>query len=149
MLNRRNVFARLFAAAAGGAIVSRTTLASAAVPGAPKVAYHLSDADKVRFALGNIENHIKGEGGADKVQIVLVVNGPALKAFKSAGAAQGIAKRLAALVAANVTLGACGNTLDAQKITVADLLPGFVRIDEGGVVRLARLQAQGYAYIRP
>ena len=29
------------------------------------------------------------------------------------------------------------------------LVPGFTRIDEGGVVRLARLQAQGWAYLRP
>ena len=48
-----------------------------------------------------------------------------------------------------VELGACGNTLDGTKLTVADLLPGFVRIDEGGVVRLATLQAEGFAYIRP
>src|SRR4029453_3173212 len=120
--------------AAGGVIAGRATVAAAAgVPGAPKVAYHLSDADKVKFALGNIENHIKGEGGAGKVEIVLVVNGPALKAFRAGNANDGIAKRLAAIVTAGVTLGACGNTLDAQKITVADLLPGFVRIDEGGV----------------
>ncbi len=37
----------------------------------------------------------------------------------------------------------------AQKIEIDDLLPGFVRVDEGGVVRLARLQAEGYAYLRP
>jgi intracellular sulfur oxidation DsrE/DsrF family protein len=29
------------------------------------------------------------------------------------------------------------------------LLPGFVRADEGGVVRIAELQSQGYLYIRP
>ena len=36
-----------------------------------------------------------------------------------------------------VDLGACGNTLDAQKLDVAQLLPGFVRIDEGGVETIA------------
>ena len=39
--------------------------------------------------------------------------------------------------------------MKAQKIELADLLPGFVRVDEGGVVRLAKLQAEGYAYLRP
>jgi hypothetical protein len=31
----------------------------------------------------------------------------------------------------------------AARIEVGDLLPGFVRVDEGGVLRLARLQAEG------
>jgi intracellular sulfur oxidation DsrE/DsrF family protein len=30
-----------------------------------------------------------------------------------------------------------------------DLVPGFVSADRGGVVRLAELQAKGYAYLRP
>jgi uncharacterized protein len=34
-------------------------------------------------------------------------------------------------------------------VTLGDLLPGFVKADEGGVVRLAELQAEGYVYLRP
>ena len=48
-----------------------------------------------------------------------------------------------------IELGACGHPLDAQQMGVGDLLPGFSRVDAGGVVRLARRQAEGYAYIRP
>jgi intracellular sulfur oxidation DsrE/DsrF family protein len=33
-------------------------------------------------------------------------------------------------------------------VTVPDLLPGFVKVDRG-VVRIAELQAQGYAYLQP
>jgi intracellular sulfur oxidation DsrE/DsrF family protein len=29
------------------------------------------------------------------------------------------------------------------------MLPGFVRLDRGGVVRIAELQSQGYVYLRP
>jgi intracellular sulfur oxidation DsrE/DsrF family protein len=39
--------------------------------------------------------------------------------------------------------------MKAQKITLQDLLPGFVEASEGGVVKLAELQAQGYVYLRP
>ncbi len=151
LIDRRRLFARLFGgAAAAGAMVAGATAASAATAGGvPKVAYHLADLDKVTFVLGNIANHIAGEGGPDKVQIVLVVHGPALSAFRTSRANPDITRRLSAIADAGVQLGACGNTLDAQTITTGDLLPGFVRIDEGGVVRLARLQAEGYAYIRP
>ena len=150
--SRRNVFRRLFAAGAAVTLAWRTGtgIARADTPAVPKkVAYHLSDIDKVAFVLGNIENHIDGEGGPDKVRIVLVVHGPALNLFNKVKASPDIANRLARIADAGVGLNACGNTMKAQQIEVADLLPGFVRVDEGGVVRLARLQAEGYAYLRP
>ena len=46
-------------------------------------------------------------------------------------------------------LAACGNTMKAQKVGLADLLPGFIAADKGGVVRIAELQSQGYLYLRP
>jgi uncharacterized protein len=48
-----------------------------------------------------------------------------------------------------VELAACGNSMKSQNITLADLLPGFVSADKGGVVRIAELQSQGYLYLRP
>lgn len=151
LVSRRGAFARLLAWVATGAIAGRASVTATRAEEAaiPKVAYHLSDLDKVAFALSNIENHIAGEGGPGKVTIVLVVNGPALGAFRAGSVNANIERKLAGIAKSGVTLGACGNTLDAQQITVADLLPGFVRVDEGGVVRLARLQAEGYAYLRP
>lgn len=145
MTTRRSFFGRMLATLAAGA--AGTGAARAAGSGVPKVVYHLSDADKVGFAIGNIENHVEGEGG--RVEIVLVVNGPALMFFRNGAATADMTRRLSRLVASGIGLAACGNTLKAQKLEVADLLPGFVRADEGGVVRLARLQAEGYAYIRP
>ena len=58
------------------------------------------------------------------------------------------AERLATLVKSGVEPGACGNTMKGQKVTLKDLLPGFVSLEQGGVVRIAELQDQGYAYIR-
>lgn len=146
MSTRRRFFGRVAATLAlGGAAVP----ARAATGGIPRVAYHLADADKVGFVLGNIENHIAGEGGPGRVEIVLVVHGPALAFFRKSAATADVGRRLAGLVSAGVGLAACGNTLTAQKLELGDLLPGFVRVDEGGVVKLARLQAEGYAYIRP
>jgi len=149
---RRNLFARLFAASAASLVAFRSPAGAAPAAGdggVPKIAYHLADIDKVNFVLGNIENHIVGEGGPDKVHIVLVVHGPALAMFQTAKTNADITRRLSRIADAGVGLNACGNTMKAQNIEVADLLPGFVRVDEGGVVRLARLQAEGYAYLRP
>lgn len=150
LASRRAVFARLAAVAAGAfAWRAATGPARAEEAGVPRVAYHLSDVDKVGFVLGNIQNHIDGMGGPDKVHIVLVVHGPALTLFRRSKANPEVTRRLAAIAEAGVGLAACGNTMKAQEIGLDDLLPGFVRVDEGGVVRLAQLQAEGYAYLRP
>jgi intracellular sulfur oxidation DsrE/DsrF family protein len=39
--------------------------------------------------------------------------------------------------------------MKVQNMTLKDLPPGFVIAEKGGVVRIAELQSQGYAYLRP
>lgn len=127
-----------------------TTRASAETPpSAARVAYHLDDLDKVDFVLGNIANHYRGMGGPDKVTIALVIHGPALKAFHTANATPDLTKRADEMTKSGLQLNACINTMHAQDVTLKDLLPGFIVADKGGVVRLAELQSQGYAYLRP
>jgi intracellular sulfur oxidation DsrE/DsrF family protein len=114
-----------------------------------KVVYHVSELEKVAFALGNINNHINGVGGPENVEIVLVDHGPALKAFHEMSADPRISDRVTALQDSGVQFEACGNTMNAQGVGLDDLLDNFFRRDEGGVVRIAELQSQGYLYIRP
>lgn len=114
-----------------------------------KVVYHVSEIERVGFTLGNMRNHIKGVGGAQNVELVLVAHGPALKAFHEMQANDKIMSRVKALQGDGVHFEACGNTMNAQGVSLGDLLPDFARRDEGGVVRIAQLQSQGYLYIRP
>jgi len=114
-----------------------------------KVVYHLSDLDKVAFVLGNIQNHFDGMGGPDKVKIALVVHGPALRAFQLSSANLDVTQRVATFAKAGVGFNACGKTMKAMDVALKDLLPGFVVAEQGGVVRLAELQSQGYVYLRP
>ena len=150
--NRRSLIRRLTAAVGAGLVAYRAAEpapAKAAAPGPQRVVYHLSDLAKVSFVLGNMANHVEGMGGPEAVSLTLVVHGPALEAFTVFKADSTIETRLKALGTANSTFVACGNTLRGQKWTLADLVPGFVVADEGGVVRIAKLQAEGYLYLRP
>ncbi|MBV9701100.1 MAG: DsrE family protein [Methylobacteriaceae bacterium] len=148
-MKRRSVLHAVLAAAAG-IVGSRAAGATeAGEPSAAKVAYHLADLEKVAFVLGNIRNHVRGMGGPDKVTIELVVHGPALKAFHAAAAEPDIRSAVAEFSAKRVAFSACANTMAGQRVTLADLLPGFGSAERGGVVRLAELQAQGYVYLRP
>ncbi|HLH88390.1 MAG TPA: DsrE family protein [Xanthobacteraceae bacterium] len=146
-MHRRNILGAAFAAS--GVLFAAGTRARADTRDAGKVVYHLADLDKVAFVLGNIENHLAGVGGPEKVTIELVVHGPALRAFHASAASHDTAHRLASLIKAQVTPAACGHTMRGQNVTLKDLLPGFSVAERGGVVRLAELQAQGYVYLRP
>jgi intracellular sulfur oxidation DsrE/DsrF family protein len=148
-MHRRNILTALLAGTGGLFAAATTSRGAQAAPDKTKVAYHLSDLDKVNFVIGNIRNHYKGVGGPDKVSIVLVVHGPALKAFQAVSASPDLARHVSAFHKEGLELNACGNTMAAQKVTLGDLLPGFVKADKGGVVRLAELQSQGYVYLRP
>ena len=149
-MDRRNVLLRA-AAAIGAAFAASGANAATEAPAAGKlkVVYHLNDLDKVSFVLGNIQNHFDGVRGPDNVTIALVIHGPALRAFHSASANPDVSKRVGQFSKAGIEMAACGNTMKSQNVTVKELLPGFVAADQGGVVRIAELQSQGYLYLRP
>src|SRR5215831_4213179 len=147
-MDRRAILS-LLGAAGGLFAAAASSRAETARPDKAKVVYHLTDLDKVGFVLGNIRNHFEGAGGPDKVTIALVVHGPALKAFHAVPANPEVTRRLGELSKTALALYACGNTMKSQNITLKDLPPGFVVAEEGGVVRIAELQAAGYVYLRP
>jgi|SRR4051794_21273497 intracellular sulfur oxidation DsrE/DsrF family protein len=149
-MHRRSILWAAASALGATFAVSRANAATEAPPAAKlKVVYHLSDLDKVSFVVGNIENHLDGVGGPDNVTIALVVHGQALRAFHTAQANPDLSKHIGQFARAGLELAACGNTMKSQKVGLADLLPGFVAADRGGVVRIAELQSQGYLYLRP
>lgn len=144
-MQRRDIFRVGLTAAAG--LLGLRQASAVAGDDSVKVAYHLSDMDKVNFVLGNIKNHYEGTDG--KVEIVLVVHGPALAAFKTKAASGATSGRFVGLVRQGLVPQACGNTMRGMDLSLGDLLEGFQLAEKGGVVRLADLQRQGYAYLRP
>jgi intracellular sulfur oxidation DsrE/DsrF family protein len=148
-MDRRNMLLRAVTALGAAFAASRASAAESPAQDKLKVVYHLNDLDKVPSVIGNIQNHFDGVGGPDHVTIALVVHGPAVRAFQSAQATPDLAQHVGRLSKAGLELAVCGNTMRSLKIGLADLLPGFVSADRGGVVRIAKLQSQGYLYLRP
>jgi hypothetical protein len=148
MLDRR-FFIRLAATLPGAALLTGAASSANAATDKQRVAYHVSDKEKVAFTIGNIKNHIAGMGGPDNVEIVLVVHGPALREFHVADGNQSVLETMKGLMSEGVRFNACGNTMRAMKLENADLPEGMVRVDQGGVVRLAQLQQEGFLYLRP
>ena len=111
-----------------------------------KLVVQVSDSDpkKWNLALNNIKN-VQDALGKDKVDIALVVYGPGIDMLKLESAA---GNRVNDAVAGGVKVVACENTMDAQKLTKADMLKSISYVP-AGVIELMRKQQQGYAYIRP
>ena len=117
-----------------------------------KIVYHLDEAglDKARSVLGNIENHIRGVGGADHIEAIeLVVHGAALRNFVPASMDVALRAALDRLQTQGLAVGACGNTMKAFNITLEQLPQGTRPLPQGGVVRVMELQEQGFVYLRP
>jgi intracellular sulfur oxidation DsrE/DsrF family protein len=113
------------------------------------IVYHLSEPDRAGFVLNNMQNHINGLGGAENVNMILVVHGPAINALDDIEATENVRNGVARLQDQGVQFEMCGNTLEVFNRDLDDLLPGFTAVNQGGVTRIGQLQLQGYVYLRP
>jgi uncharacterized protein len=111
-----------------------------------KVVFQVSDGDagKWNLALNNIKN-VQEAFGAKNVAIELVVYGPGIGMLKAEALTS---NRVIEAAEAGVKIVACETTMHALNLTKADMNPAIGYVP-GGVVELMKLQAQGWAYIRP
>jgi len=111
-----------------------------------KAVFQVSDSDpqKWNLALNNAKN-VQDDLGDDAVDLEIVVYGPGIGMLKSDSP---VAKRIADALKNGVKVVACENTMKAQKLVYADMLPAIGYVP-AGVVELMKKQQQGYAYIRP
>jgi intracellular sulfur oxidation DsrE/DsrF family protein len=68
----------------------------------------------------------------------------ALRAFQAAAANREVTSKLRPFAKDGLELAACGNTMWARNITLADLVPGFVAADRSGE-GIAEPQSRGLA----
>ena len=123
-------------------------------PGKHKVVYHLNyaggDQGKLyEAAMTNVQNHISAVG-ADKADIKVVMHGLGLDMLMDAKTNDSIRAKISSLKNQQVAFQVCGIALERRKIDYKNLYD----VSEGdivpsGVAEIARLQHQGYAYIKP
>ena len=140
---RRTVLAT--AAALALAYIHPATAADGA-NGRERMVMQVSDADPARWnlALNNMRN-VQSSLGAENVDLEIVAYGPGISMLKMDST---VASRIAEAAKSGIRVVACENTMHAQKLTRADMLPGIGYVP-AGVVELMRKQHEGYAYIRP
>jgi len=132
--------------------------------GKQKVVYHINydDPKKQAGALRNIQNHINAVGAENlDLKVVLHGNGLALllnpeslaelKKFKHANADQNMTAKVSNLKGQGVDFQVCNNTVRGRKVNIEDDLYDVSKEDivPSGVAEVAKLQQEGYAYIKP
>lgn len=117
-----------------------------------KVVYHVDskDPDVAKYALALINKHIEAEGGPDKIDIVLVVHGPALKLFEAETVDPDLKDKLKVVVDKGAHPEMCQVSMKLFGTPLEKLVAGFKPTEHPvAVKRIADLQKQGYLYIKP
>jgi intracellular sulfur oxidation DsrE/DsrF family protein len=131
--------------------------------GKQKVVYHVNydNAKRQAGALRNIQNHINAVG-AENLDMKVVMHGKGLSLIltpesakhtklKHGNADDNMQAKIAGLKDQGIKFQVCKNTLKGKKVDMAEHLYDVDKSDivPSGVAELARLQSQGYSYIRP
>ncbi|MHB8454608.1 MAG: DsrE family protein [Acidiferrobacterales bacterium] len=120
--------------------------------GKQKVVYHLniSNPGLLKSALTNIQNHVNAVG-KDNLAVKVVMHGDGVDLLRIANEDTDFQEKIIKLKSQNVGFGVCNNTLVARGINYQTDLYGVSQSDivQSGVAELAKLQQQGYAYIKP
>lgn len=128
-----------------GLLLVMTGLASAQ----DKVVYHINDAQNHALgALRNVRNHLEADPSA---QIIVVTDGFGVDfLMEDAKDRNGVlfAATVAALVNLGVKFEVCEITLKLRELKKEKFILEAA-FTPSGVVRLTKLQRQGYAYIKP
>jgi len=151
-LNRRLMF-RFAATSAALAVLVRSAGAEEAKRKQHKIVLHVgaNDQDSMKTALGNAKNAYEiYEKRGESVAIEIVANSGGLNMFRDDTSQ--VKQQIAELrkVDPNVVLSGCNNTKmtmekrEGKQITIVP----EARLVPAGVVRIAELEDQGYAYVR-
>lgn len=120
--------------------------------GKVKVLYHVDgkDPEVAKYALALINKHIDAEGGPDKIDVELVVHGPALELFEKDKMDPEMTKRFDQIIEKGARAEMCQVSMKAFGKTIDNLAKGFVAtLHPVAVKRIADLQKEGYLYIKP
>ena len=125
-----------------------------------KVVYHINDHDErlLRTALSNIRNHLATVCGdleptacRNRLDIKVVLHGDGVDLLRRANTDPGLRQKVISLKRQGVEFEVCHNTLKGRHINYRNDLFDVSEKDivPSGVAELARLQQQGYVYIKP
>lgn len=116
------------------------------IKGKYQIVFHISENNPQQWQVAlNNAMAFQRNVGKDNAQVEIVAIGPGLDMLKIDSKA---ADRVTQALDRSIDVVACGETMNATKVTAADLIGG-VRVVPGGIIEIADRQRAGWVYIRP
>lgn len=125
-----------------------------------KLVVHVNEPERWAIAISNITN-LLNDVGDQNAEVVVVANGAGVKGYVREGLPSSEAQgetcaigtgdnisSMEKLSKRGVAFLACRNALNAQHVTT-QVLPNFLKIVSAGMTEMVKLQADGFAYIKP
>lgn len=109
-----------------------------------KLVFHVNENDRWPFTIRSVRNFIADESAAD---CVVVANGGAIRSFSQLEADPIRQEKIRALAEQGVKFVVCQVAMEERQVK-PELIPDTVTVVPAGVVEIARLQAEGYGYIK-
>ena len=132
--------------------IGTANAAAESAKGKMKVLYHVDgkDPDVAKYALALVHKHIEAEGGPDKIDVKVVVHGPALPLFDKETIDPELKKKFELIKDDGAHVEMCQVSMKIFGKSLESLVPGLEEtLHPVAVKRIADLQAQGYLYIKP
>ena len=120
--------------------------------GKQKVVYHInmSDPKVLMAALRNMQNHINAVG-KDNIDLRVVIHGGGIALLQLANKDPNFADKISNLKREGVHFNVCNNTLVGKHINYKNDLYDVSKDDivPSGVAEIAKLESEGYSYVKP
>lgn len=145
----KTLFGRLLAAGLL-ALSAVTTPVMAGGYGKQKVVYHVNDINAAAGALRNVANHLNALGDANADIVVVTHSSGGLTLVEGSTDAKGRSfdATVQTLASRGVKFQLCSNTIEGLKID-RDKINLVAEIVPAGVAQIAKLQQEGYVYLKP
>ncbi|MDY5403943.1 MULTISPECIES: DsrE family protein [Trueperella] len=109
-----------------------------------KLVFHINENDRWPFTLRSVRNFVRADKGN---RAVVVANGGAVRSFSQLETDPNRMARIRGLEGEGVAFVVCHIALDERQVK-EELVPDYVRIVPAGIVEIAKLQAEGYGYVK-
>ncbi len=114
-----------------------------------KIVFHVDSADSTRLEMAFHNAHsAEMNAGKGNIRMIIVANGPAVKLFLKSNAGSDSAEIAKLVSTGDVAFHICGTSLKAFGYKPSDVISDCVVVP-AGVLDIARLEGEGYSYIKP
>lgn len=111
-----------------------------------KLVFHVNENDRWPFTIRSVDNFLL-HSEVDGSNVTVVANGAAVRSFSQLDVEPHRMSRIHGLVDKGVNFLVCNTGLELHQIK-KEMVPDFCTIVPAGIVEIARLQAEGYGYVK-